>query len=92
MGQDAAFTLYEDEGVNYHYEKGAFSQIPISYNESTKELTIGDRRGSFAGMLQRRRFRIVWISKSTAQALDPDVKPAQEVTYSGKRISVISQQ
>lgn len=91
-GKDAAFTLYEDEGVNYHYEKGAFSQIPVTYNESTKELTIDDRTGSFAGMLQRRRFRIVWISKTTAQALDPDIKPAQEVTYSGKRISVIYQQ
>ena len=35
-GADASFNLYEDEGTNYNYEKGAFSIIPTVYNEATK--------------------------------------------------------
>ena len=34
-GKDAEFTMYEDEGVNYNYEKGAFSTIQFKYNEQT---------------------------------------------------------
>jgi alpha-D-xyloside xylohydrolase len=32
-GADGAFTLYEDEGDNYNYEKGKYATIPISWNE-----------------------------------------------------------
>ena len=39
-GADASFNLYEDEGTNYNYEKGAFSVIPIKYNEAIKTLRL----------------------------------------------------
>ena len=52
-GADASFNLYEDEGTNYNYEKGAFSVIPLKYNEATKIITIGERKGSFNGMLKK---------------------------------------
>ena len=29
-GKDASFTLYEDEGTNYNYEKGAFAEIALT--------------------------------------------------------------
>ena len=57
-GADASFTLYEDEGDNYNYEKGVFSTIPISWNERTKTLTIGERKGSYPGMIKKRQFVI----------------------------------
>lgn len=34
QGADAAFTLYEDEGVNYNYEQGKYAMIPMTYNEA----------------------------------------------------------
>jgi alpha-D-xyloside xylohydrolase len=86
-GADASFNLYEDEGTNYNYEKGAFSIIPIKYNEATKSITIGDRKGSFNGMLQKRIFRINIISPSKAKGLDFDASD-KEVTYEGKKITV----
>jgi alpha-D-xyloside xylohydrolase len=43
----ATFSLYEDEGVNYNYEKGKYAEIPFSYDPATHSLTIGDRSGSF---------------------------------------------
>lgn len=35
-GNDASFTLYEDEDINYNYEKGMFSTITFNYNEKKK--------------------------------------------------------
>ena len=58
-GADGQFVLYEDEGDNYNYEKGAYSVIQFSWNEKTHTLTIVDRQGSYPGMLQNRQFTIV---------------------------------
>ena len=85
-GRDAAFTLYEDEGNTYNYEKGAFSNIEFQYEEATKTLRIGERKGSFKGMLQNRNFRVIWISKKKAVELDFDNNKAIPVPYSGKSI------
>ncbi|MFT2009951.1 TIM-barrel domain-containing protein [Pontibacter sp. 13R65] len=83
-GQDGQFNLYEDEATNYNYEKGAFTNIPITYNDATKKLTIGKREGSFADMLQNRTFHIVYVNQSKPQALNFEAKPAQTVKYNGK--------
>ena len=72
-GSDGSFTLYEDEGDNYNYEKGAYSTINIIWNERARTLTIGERQGSFNGMLQQRHFTIV----------TPDGK-RQSINYDGK--------
>ena len=63
-GADGAVTLYEDDGLTYGYERGAFARIPIQWNDAAKILTIGKREGSFPGMLARRTFEIVLISKA----------------------------
>ena len=87
-GADASFNLYEDEGTNYNYEKGAFSIIPIKYNEATKTVTIGDRKGSFNGMLQKRIFKINLITPGKTKSLDFDAKPDKEVSYKGKELKI----
>ena len=46
-GVDGAFTLYEDDGVSYQYETGAFTRIPLSWSQATRTLVIGAREGSF---------------------------------------------
>jgi alpha-D-xyloside xylohydrolase len=76
--------LYEDEGLNYNYEKGRFSNIPFTYTESSRQLTIGERKGSFEGMLQNRIFRIIWISRTKPGPLDFEAKADAVVSYSGK--------
>jgi len=88
-GKDAEFTLYEDEGVNYDYEKGEFSSIQISYDEETGILTIGDGKGSFDGMLTSRTFSIVWVSKDKAVAYNPEKLSGEKYTYEGKSIEII---
>jgi alpha-D-xyloside xylohydrolase len=87
-GKDGAFSLYEDENVNYNYEKGAFANIPLSYSEASKTLTIGERKGTFPGMLAQRTFRVVWVSKDKAAAYDPDATSASSIAYSGAAVTV----
>jgi len=89
-GANASFNLYEDEGTNYNYEKGAFSIIPIKYNEATKTLTIDKREGSFNGMLATRTFRIVWISKDKPKDLNAEQNADATLTYQGEQITVKS--
>jgi alpha-D-xyloside xylohydrolase len=86
-GTDASFNLYEDEGTNYNYEKGAFSVIPIKYSEAAKTISIGDRKGSFNGMMQKRTFRISIISPGNAKPLDFDAS-VKEITYGGQNITI----
>ena len=76
-GADGIFMLYEDEGDNYNYEKGAYSVIRFSWNDKTHTLTIGDRQGSYPGMLQNRRFAVVL----------PDGRQ-QVVEYEGKKLDI----
>ena len=86
-GKDACFNLYEDENLNYNYEKGFYANIPITWNEADRTLTIGERKGSFEGMLQNRKFRVVVIDPEHPWAYDPDA-PGVAVAYDGKPVEV----
>jgi alpha-D-xyloside xylohydrolase len=87
-GADGFFNLYEDEGVNYNYEKGGFSIIPIKYNEATKTITVGDRKGSFNGMLQKRTFRINFITPKNEKGWDVETMSEKEIGYEGKKLVI----
>ena len=87
-GRDAQFTLYEDEGTNYNYEKGQYATIDIRFDEATKTVTFGKRKGSFPEMLKQRRFNIVYIDKNHPHSLNLDNPMGHVVTYKGKQITV----
>jgi len=87
-GKDAEFTLYEDEGVNYNYERGEFNTIQFSYDDESGTLTIGKSNGKFDGMLNNRTFNIVWISKLKPVAFDLTAKPITIVNYDGKEVKI----
>lgn len=57
-GADGRFELYEDDGLSNAYERGAYSIIPMEWDDARRELSIGRRRGGFRGMLPRRRFNL----------------------------------
>ena len=58
-GADATFTLYEDEGDGYAYEKGVYATILFTWNDRLRTLTIGQRQGQYPGMLTQRQFNVV---------------------------------
>lgn len=45
-GADGQFSLYEDDGKGYGYEKGEFSRIALVWSQAKGELSIGKREGS----------------------------------------------
>jgi len=87
-GADGQFTLYEDEGTNYNYEKGKYATIPLSYDDATHRFTIGQRKGSFPGMLKTRRFNIVFVKKSQPTPLNLDNPIGRMITYTGKELRI----
>jgi alpha-D-xyloside xylohydrolase len=87
-GADGSFTLYEDEGVNYNYERGAFSAIEFAYNDKEGSLIIGERKGSFEGMAENRQFNVVLVDQGKPLPLAYDVATDHSVNYSGKAITI----
>ncbi len=87
-GKSGAFTLYEDDGVSYGYERGEASRIPLTWNEAAGTLTIGARQGSFPGMLHERTFELVWVGKGAPVAFDADGAPKRVVRYGGSQLVV----
>jgi alpha-D-xyloside xylohydrolase len=76
-GANGEFTLYEDEGDNYNYEKGVYSTIKFEWNDRTRTLTINNRQGQYPGMLLNRKFTIA-LPDGTSRTID----------YNGNQIEV----
>ena len=87
-GANGNFTLYEDENDNYDYEKGIQAMIAIRWDNPSRTLTVGNRQGSFPGMLQSRTFQIVLVGEGHGVGIAPTPQADKVVLYSGKQISV----
>jgi alpha-D-xyloside xylohydrolase len=87
-GADGNFTLYEDENDGYNYEKGVHATIPLHWDDAHQTLTIGERKGEFPGMLESRRFQIVFTAENHGTGISVEDKPDKIVTYTGKQVTV----
>jgi alpha-D-xyloside xylohydrolase len=86
-GANGSFEIYEDDGRSVKYEQNEWSRIPVSYDDVTGTVTIGDRIGSFTGMAQDRKISLRFISTASKDAANFDAV-SQTLDYSGKAISV----
>lgn len=86
-GANGAFTLYDDSGNGWGYQKGQRALIPITWNEATKTLTLATRQGKFPGMEQSREFHVVFVSEKSGSG-DAEATAFQTVKYSGKKVAV----
>jgi alpha-D-xyloside xylohydrolase len=87
-GMDGHFTLYEDDGVSYGYERGAAARIPLSWSEAKHTLTLGAREGSFPGMLAARTFQVVFVSRRQPVGFAFEPHPSKSVRYDGKAVTL----
>lgn len=88
-GKDGSYTLYEDEGTNYNYEKGKYAVIDFKYDDARKQVIIGARKGSFDGMLQKRRFNIILVDQKKQQGVNLAKSPKGKVVkYAGQAMTV----
>lgn len=57
-GADGVFTLYEDAGDGYAYERGEYTLMHFRWDESQQQLTVLPREGSFPTMTASRELAI----------------------------------
>ena len=86
-GRDGAFSLYEDDGSSYGYERGQFSRVPITWSEGSRLLQIGARAGSFPGMAADRTFDVVFVSPGTPVGYAAAVSE-KRIAYRGRAVRV----
>lgn len=79
-GADASFTLYNDDGETYDYEKGAHTTIPLTWNDKTHTLTLGKRAGNYPNAPQEQTFKITLIHPNTPTAQ----LESKEIHYTGE--------
>ena len=82
-GANADLTLYQDDGVSYGYEKGAYAEIPLHWDEAHKTLTIGERRGRFAGMPGSLTLNVVVVRGSHGAGAEVESHPDGVLHYTG---------
>ena len=88
-GEDGLFTLYEDEGDSYNYEKGVYSTIDFEWDDTQKTLNIGPRKGEFPGMLRERTFNVILVKNKHGNGIDITESPDHVVKYNGTQLKVV---
>jgi alpha-D-xyloside xylohydrolase len=79
-GANAKFTLYEDDNETYNYERGEYATYELSWDDASRRLTVGPRKGSFPGMTRKRTLNVVLVERGTGSA--------RSVLYDGKRVQI----
>jgi alpha-D-xyloside xylohydrolase len=87
-GANGGFTLYEDENDNYNYEKGVHATIPLTWDDAAHTLIIGDRVGTYPGILDKRTFQIVFVDVNHGVSGEVATKVDKTISYSGKKVMV----
>jgi alpha-D-xyloside xylohydrolase len=79
-GADGTFTLYDDAGDSYAYERGQRATIAMTWDDKARRLVLDARSGSFPGMAQGRSFKVVLIDGGKGRS--------RTVRYDGARMAV----
>lgn len=87
-GADAKFVIYEDDNETYDYEKGQRATIELLWNDAARTLTVGERKGTFPGMIAQRQLRVILAAPGQAQGATEVKDGGQVVHYTGKAVSV----
>ena len=86
-GADARFTLYEDDGKTYDYEKGEYATVDLIWDDSERTLSIGERKGSFPEMTRKREYRLVLVEPGTGGGIAP-AETTRAGSYDGRKYTV----
>ena len=76
-GADGAFTLYDDAGDGYGYERGEYARIALRWNDARRTLTLGARTGAYPAMPQQLHLTLCAVGAETKTAV-----------YDGQEMSV----
>ena len=88
-GADGEFSLYEDDGRTYGYERGEFSRIRLAWDDAARTLTIGRRDGIFPGMPVSRTFNVVLVTPESPAGYAGMQGGQRTVRYSGQPVRAV---
>ena len=87
-GKDGRFTLYEDDGTTYGYEKGEFATLEFTWNNASRKLSVGKLQGDFPGLVRERTLQVKLITKAGAGGIDSRGVPVRTLVYTGEAIEM----
>ncbi|MBO9624396.1 MAG: DUF5110 domain-containing protein [Sphingomonas sp.] len=80
-GADGRFTLYDDDGTSYDYERGSYSRIAFAWDDTRKRLSISAPRGSHDASTRVRNLHLVLKRQGS-----PDIE--RDIAYRGEGVVV----
>jgi alpha-D-xyloside xylohydrolase len=86
-GANGTFTLYNDEGDNYDYERGAHSTTTLTWSDADRTVTFSARQGSYPNMPPQTTFHIILVRPSHGTGEAPAAAADQTVTYTGAKLT-----
>ena len=87
-GQDAYFSLYEDEGDNYNYEDGQFSLINFLWNDKEKSLIISERIGNYTNLHVNKTIKLIKVSEDEGKGLEMASQDKKSIQYNGNQLTI----
>ena len=81
-GADGRFTLYEDDGETYRYERGERATTVLRWDDARRTLHVGAREGRYPGMVTRREWRVRLMSPPH------EIEPIRTVQYEGRALAL----
>lgn len=90
-GADGSFSLYEDDGTSYAYERDEFARIPIRWDNGTRTLVLGHRIGSFPSMWIERTIEVVLMTPNRPVPFSFTPKVDRRVRYDGSPATLVFQ-
>ncbi|HTX44794.1 MAG TPA: TIM-barrel domain-containing protein [Solirubrobacteraceae bacterium] len=86
-GGGGSFSLYDDSGLGFGYQHGAFTRTEITHTERGRHttLTIGPTRGMFPGALRRRDWQVQLVGVPRPRLVTVDGKHRRFAYDAGDR-------
>jgi alpha-D-xyloside xylohydrolase len=86
-GANGDFTLYNDQGDGYQYEKGAHTTIALHWDDQSKNLRIGPIEGSYTSMPKEMTFNVVLVAPHNGVGLATG-SATRTILYTGKGVDL----
>ncbi|WP_413671036.1 glycoside hydrolase family 31 protein [Mucilaginibacter sp. Mucisp86] len=86
-GQNGKFDYYEDDGTSYEYKRNRYAKFTINWNDKKQLLTIGNRHGTFNGLVKKRKFKLIYISPDSNGHAKYNIA-IKTISYNGRQLKI----
>jgi len=87
-GADGDFEWYSDAGDTYDYEKGLHRIVSMRWEDAARTLVLGEAQGSYPGMPERVRIRLVVVRQTHGLGEEPTSVSDGEAWYEGRALRI----